>query len=187
MSDLQPGPEQFSLIAQHLGYEKQLQLIDLAKADIYVNRINRNFKVMSTYLCNGNNVIYNKQRVDQYVKQVFKAQQENIAWEDPFQGISFLNQEHPYHYKLDLTKFTDVNEDLASNRYDKLPWVNEREEVLKNRALFGKLDTYKLKSYTNSMVAVEFDFALKYDLWTRINISNVEIFYELTSTGDQAY
>ena len=37
------------------------------------------------------------------------------------------------------------------------------------------------------MVAVEFDFVLKYDLWTRINISNVEIFYELTSTGDQAY
>lgn len=99
--------------------------------------------------------------------------------------MPFLNQEHPYHYKLDLTKFTDVNQDLASNRYFKLPWVNEREEILKNRALFGKMDAYQLKSYTNSTLALELDLSLKYDLWTRINISGVEIVYELLSGKDQ--
>ena len=63
--------------------------------------------------------------------------------------------------------------------------MNEREEVLKNRALFGKLDKYQLKSYTNSVIAVEFNFALKYDLWTRINISSVEVAYTLFQADGQ--
>ena len=53
--------------------------------------------------------------------------------------------------------------------------------MLKNRALFGDFDTYRLKSYRNSVLAVELNFSLKYDLWTRINISGVQIFYELLS------